>query len=759
MAVRLSSTPISIVPTPSEVQDGTLSPRNLEIAVRALSRDGLVIIDNLIQHPTLDRLNAKMTQDAYELQGRKDSPFNYNKGNIQQDPPMTREWFSPSIFTNFDHPDIPFALVVNIPLVDTSVANGATELWLVHFAPWYRNGMTVEVAQDLRECLTREATGLQVAAEYVSTEEVEKRYLNRPYGNAYDFDQLDKVTGGTAGCLLANRLAHSAARPSVLVLEAGSKPDGEFLTAPYHRAHPLMFRPDLDHGYMSEPEPALNGRQIAYTRGKGLGGSSILNFGVYLYGSKEDWNRWGDEVGDDDWKWASVEKSYHEIETYEVEGKEYAHLADPSAASHGKNGGVKVGLLPDLEKGVVAQMEALVDAGEEINLDPNSGNPIGLAIFPMSYNKQGRCTSAMAHLMDAPSNLEVWTGATVKTLAFEGHRVVGVETIDGRAASASKEVILCSGALDTPKLLLLNGIGPKAELESLGIEVKKDLPGVGKHLQDHVMTTVSVEVDGAVNDRGAFESDPELVAEAQKLWDQDRSGALALQSTVMWGGFHKLPGLQDTPEFQSLSEAQREFLNREAVPAYEYLSGGILWPPGTKLDKGSSYMTMYAFLMNPQSEGSVTLRSKAFNDKPMIKLNYLSHPYDAMVLREAIRSLWNKITANPVIAPSIKKTLYGPASTSDEDIDGFIKEAAGTVWHANGTVKMGKAGEKGACVDSGGRVYGVQGLRVADVSVCPHTTNNHTQATAYLVGQKIGEKMIREYGLEKGLYRPDSKVA
>lgn len=224
----------------------------------------------------------------------------------------------------------------------------------------------------------------------------------------------------------------------MLVIEAGGKPDGEYLTAPFHRCHPLMLRPDLDHGYVSEAEAALNGRQIGYTRGKGLGGSSILNFGVYLYGSKEDYNRWGDEVGDEDWCWKNVEKSFHAIETYDFEGiKGYSHLADPSASSHGTSGGLKIGLPPVLEKGMIPQMEALVDAGEKVNLDPNSGNPVGMSVFPMSYDKKGRCTSAMAHLLDSPKNLEVWTGATVEKLVFEGNRVVGVKTADGRQGKIS----------------------------------------------------------------------------------------------------------------------------------------------------------------------------------------------------------------------------------------------------------------------------------------------------------------------------------
>ncbi|KAI4934198.1 hypothetical protein J4E85_002054 [Alternaria conjuncta] len=309
MSPRLSSTPISIVPSASEVKTGELNQRNLEIATRALSRDGLVVLEDMIDHAVLDRLNKKMVQDALELQGRKDSPFNYNKGNIQQDPPMTQEWFSDEIYANpivtqvtsttlgprpslrfisgntalpptassppasqpihndadFDHPSIPFALVVNVPLVTMTPENGSTEIWLgthqgttiadqegehgdrasgrikqhlldarrevrpptqpvvkkgsmivrdlrlwhggkpnlsedprvmlamIHFAPWYRNSMEVELAEELAERLSPEKTGLQTAATYVSSEQLLKNYLNRPFGNAYDFDQTEKI--------------------------------------------------------------------------------------------------------------------------------------------------------------------------------------------------------------------------------------------------------------------------------------------------------------------------------------------------------------------------------------------------------------------------------------------------------------------------------------------------------------------------------------------------------------------------------------
>ncbi|KAH7088832.1 hypothetical protein FB567DRAFT_318978 [Paraphoma chrysanthemicola] len=558
------------------------------------------------------------------------------------------------------------------------------------------------------------------------------------------------VGGGTSGCLLAHALSTTPSSPSILLLEAGGTPKGSYLTAPFHRYMPSALRPDLDHGHISEPEPALNGRQITYTRGKGLGGSSILNFGVYLYGSSEDWNRWGALVGDEEWGWESVRRSYHEIETYDFAGSsEYRHLADPRESAHGTEGKLKVGLPSVLEKGVVPQMEAVAAAGEKVNLDPNSGDPVGVSVFPYSYSKKGRSTSAGAFLADASSNLEVWTEAVVEKLVFEGERVVGVRLADGREASCKNEVILTAGTIDTPKLLLLNGIGPASDLSALSIPVKQDLPGIGQHLQDHVLAFMSVEVDGTVNDRYKFESNPQLVAEAEKLWEKDQSGAFALQQSVLWGGFLKLPNLESTPEFRALAPDFQNYLRKPTVPTYEFINNCLLWPPGSQLAEDSSYMTFIAFLMNPQSEGSVTLRSKDPKDKPVIKLNYLTHPYDRLAFRRAIQETWTKFTTNPRIAPSIRKTLCGPASLSDADVDAFANDNAGTVWHACGTVKMGKKGDEGACVDSAGRVFGVQGLRVADMSVAPLTTNNHTQATAYLVGKKIAEKVVKEYGLDR----------
>ena len=255
------------------------------------------------------------------------------------------------------------------------------------------------------------------------------------------------------------------------------------------------------------------------------------------------------------------------------------------------------------------------------------------------------------------------------------------------------------------------------------------------------MTFMSAEVDGSMNDRYAFESDPEALDAADKLWAEDNSGAFALQHSTLYGGFHKLDALVQSKEFADLPEDMQDFLNKARTPHYEFINNALLWPPGTKLDEGNTYMSFVAFLLNPQSEGSVTLRSANAADNPVIKLNYLTHPYDRLAFRHAIRATWTKLMENPKIKPLVRKTILGPKSMSDEDVDAFARETASTVWHANGTVRMGE------CTDSAGRVRGVGGLRVADLSVCPVTTNNHTQSTAYVVGAVIGGKVVGEYGL------------
>jgi choline dehydrogenase-like flavoprotein len=249
--------------------------------------------------------------------------------------------------------------------------------------------------------------------------------------------------------------------------------------------------------------------------------------------------------------------------------------------------------------------------------------------------------------------------------------------------------------------------------------VVKDLPGVGKQFNDHLMTWQCVEVDTKQNNRYAFETSEQLLKEAEEAWARDKSGAFSIVHSTLWGGFLKVPGLEGFPEFKALAPDLQEYLSREKTPTYEFICNCILWPPGTMLPEDSSYLTTIAFLMNPQSRGSVTLSSADPKEAPILDPHYLEHPYDKRIMREAIRATWTKVYESPEIKKHIKGTIHGPKSLSDEHLDEFARETVTTVWHGNGTAMMGKPENPLACVDSSFRVYGVQGLRVADLSVCP----------------------------------------
>jgi choline dehydrogenase-like flavoprotein len=243
-----------------------------------------------------------------------------------------------------------------------------------------------------------------------------------------------------SGCRLAYKLANASSRPSVLVVEAGGHPEeDQTLRAPFHRYTSAFTRPDLDHGHVTVPEKQLNGRNIQYFRGKGLGGSSITNFQVYLWGSQEDYNRWASLVGDDTWNFENVKRAFQEIEDYDFKGSTgYSHLAKPDAKQHGHDGMVRISLPSVLETGVQPGIEALIKHGHTVNLDFNTGNPIGVGLVPSSSSHDGRTTSATAHLVETPGNLTIWTGTAVHKLVMEGTKVVGIEAADGRKGTSAR---------------------------------------------------------------------------------------------------------------------------------------------------------------------------------------------------------------------------------------------------------------------------------------------------------------------------------
>lgn len=231
-----------------------------------------------------------------------------------------------------------------------------------------------------------------------------------------------------------------------------------------------------------------------------------------------------------------------------------------------------------------------------------------------------------------------------------------------------------------------------------------------------------MEVDDSLNTRYALQSDEAWLKKAEEDWARDKSGAFAVFNSGLWGGFLKFDGVEEWEEYKALEEDVREYLSKERTPGYEFCCTSILMPPDAKIPAGSSYLTCAAFLMNGQSEGSITLKSANPEDDPIINLGYMTHPYDRRALRESIRETYKRIYENPEIKPVVKGPILAPKSFSDEDIDEFVRETAITVWHINGTIMMGRENNPLACVGANFKVFGVDGLRVADLSVCPLTT-------------------------------------
>lgn len=234
-------------------------------------------------------------------------------------------------------------------------------------------------------------------------------------------------------------------------------------------------------------------------------------------------------------------------------------------------------------------------------------------------------------------------------------------------ALAEKEVILCAGAVDSPKLLLLSGIGKAAELEAHGIKVVHELPGVGKNLQDHALALMAVQVDGALSDRQTFESDPEGMIRAREVWLKDGSGPLSHHHGSLLVGFLKLPVLLQSEEFKSLDAETREYLSRPTVPLFEMVAGTPIFPPILPSAVDKPYLCWIAILLNAQSRGEVTLRSADPSDAPLINPRYLEHPYDRKALLESIRETM-RFQQHSALGKYFQGYIQGPNSTTDEDI-------------------------------------------------------------------------------------------
>jgi choline dehydrogenase len=493
------------------------------------------------------------------------------------------------------------------------------------------------------------------------------------------------IGAGSAGCVVANRLTQDP-DTTVLLLEAGNPDTKPEIQIPSECTH--LPGSEVDWGYFSEPEPYLNNRKIFCSRGKVLGGSSAINFLLYTRGNPHDYDHW-QSLGNPGWSYQDVLPYFKKSEHQQRGASEY----------HGVDGELSV---TDITSpAVISQrfVDAAVALGYNHNPDFNGVQQEGVGLFQFTVKDGKRHSAAAAFLapiLQRP-NLTPTTGALVTRLLFEGRRTVGVEYIhEGtlHQVRVNQEVILSAGAFDSPKLLLLSGIGEAEYLQSLGIPVVADLPGVGQNLQDHVLV-------------------PVLYKATQDLHPTITSNGIAEAGLFLH------------------SEG-----NVDAAPDLELILGPMLLAPPGSTDSSFGF-TGLVTLTHPQNIGSVRLRSSNPKDAPMIRMNYLQSQSDVEKLIAGVKLIRQLFRDTAFDEFREKEVAAGADVTSDPALEAYIRETCGTVYHPVGTCKMGT--DSMAVVDHELRVHGVKGLRVVDASIMPTLTTGHTNAPTIMIGEKAAD--------------------
>lgn len=529
-----------------------------------------------------------------------------------------------------------------------------------------------------------------------------------------EFDYII-VGAGSAGCVLANRLTESGEH-SVLLLEAGPKDTSMMIHIPVGYAQTLK-DPKINWLFETEPDPGTNDRVHTWPRGKVLGGSSSINGLLYIRGQRQDYDGWA-QMGLRGW-------SYDDLHPYFLKSQNQERS---DLNGHGKGGPLNVSDVT--ERHPVS--DAVIEAGKSLGLphrDVNGEDQEGVCYYQLTVKNGRRCSAAVAYLNPARkrSNLKIETEALAARVIFEGKKAIGVEyTQNGftKIAKARAEVILSGGAINSPQLLELSGIGNPDILAEQNIDVISALPGVGENLQDHFVIGNRYRMNPDAPSVNSQSRGMALVGEVFKFLFQ-RKGLLTLSAA------HIAAFVKTRPELAT-PDVQYHILPATMDMAKMTEEGDM------QLEKEPG-ITIAPCQLRPESRGSVHLRSADHQAHPSIRPNYLSDPLDQQTAVAGLR--WaRKFAEQPALVKFIAHELEpGDALQSDEELLGYARETGGTIYHPVGTCKMAPEGDTMGVVDDQLRVRGVEGLRVVDASVMPRLVSGNTNAPTIAIAEKASD--------------------